>query len=186
MQCLEKNFLTLDRTLDARSALRNAERSALAAETLRTAGSLRLHLRGESMLPVLWPGDLADIQSCTLEDVEPGDIVLALRDGRFFLHRLLVRQSNGFLLRGDSMPGSDPAFSPDALIGKLVCCQGQGHVRQLGASSWSRAIGYILCHWGIARRVALKFHRIRQQQSSHRSLHRNGIPEVGAIDLGAS
>ena len=43
------------------------------------------------MLPALWPGDVVEIASCSLEDVRPGEIVLARREGRLFLHRLVGR-----------------------------------------------------------------------------------------------
>src|SRR6202163_1814360 len=95
----------------------SAERSALVADALRRFGqSVRLRVHGESMLPALWPGDVVEIAGCSLEDVRPGEIVLARRDGRLFLHRLVGRfdgpsTPNGFLLRGDSMPAPDPQFA---------------------------------------------------------------------------
>ena len=118
MSPLEKNFLTLPDTM--RSSW-SAEGSALVAESLRASGCSRLRVRGESMLPALWPGDVVEIASCSPEDVRPGEIVLALRDGRLFLHRLLAPcKPSGFLLRGDSMPGPDPRFPPGAMLGRLV------------------------------------------------------------------
>ena len=104
----------------------NVERSALVAEALRLSGRLRLQVHGESMLPALWPGDVVEIASCSLEDLRPGEIVLARRDGRLFLHRLVsTRKPDGFLLRGDSMPGSDPQFPAEALLGRLVSKAGE-------------------------------------------------------------
>ena len=114
------------------------------------------------MLPVLWPGDVVEIASCSLEDVRPGQIVLALRDGRLFLHRLVSTcKPHGFLLRGDSMPGSDPQFPAEALLGRLVNRRG---VCGFGVK-WSRALGMVLCHCGVARRLALKLHSRRQASS---------------------
>ncbi len=102
------------------SASLSPQREALAVEALRHTGRLRLQVRGESMLPALWPGDLAEIAACALTDVHHGEIVLAFREGRFFLHRFLAhREPNGFLTRGDSMPGPDPVFPADALLGKF-------------------------------------------------------------------
>jgi len=183
MQFLEKDLLTLA-IPGPGSAEWNQERIALAAEVLRDSGSLRLRVRGESMLPALWPGDLAEIQSCTVQQVSPGEIVLALREGRFFLHRLLaLRPPNGFLLRGDSMPGADPEFSDYELVGKLV--RRQGNIRSLAASRWSRAIGYLFCYCGPARRAALKLYSQRERRSRAYQAA-NGAPEVGAADIGTS
>src|SRR5277367_622282 len=99
----------------------SAERSALAADALRQSGRLRLRVRGESMLPTLWPGDVVEIASCSIEEVRSPEIVLAARDGRFFLHRLIAPCTpDGFRLRGDSMPACDPQYPPEALLGRLV------------------------------------------------------------------
>jgi len=90
----------LEITTSAARSSWSAVRSALVADVLRGSGYLRLQVRGESMLPALWPGDVVEIASCSPEDVRPGEIVLALRDGRFFLHRLVTRsQPSGFVLR---------------------------------------------------------------------------------------
>ncbi|MGA6986178.1 MAG: S24/S26 family peptidase [Terriglobales bacterium] len=159
----------LEITTSAARSSWSAVRSALVADVLRGSGYLRLQVRGESMLPALWPGDVVEIASCSPEDVRPGEIVLALRDGRFFLHRLVTRsQPSGFVLRGDSMPGSDPPFPLEALLGRLV---GNSNARSQDANGvsgetwfgakWSRALGLLLCHCSLARRLALKLHQRR-------------------------
>jgi hypothetical protein len=156
----------LENTTSAKPLSWSAERSALAADALRRSGHLRLQVHGESMLPALWPDDVVEIASCSLEDVRPGEIVLARRDGRLFLHRLVAPYTpNGFLLRGDSMPGPDPLFPPEALLGRLVGGADEGGAvsvpaRRLGFSaSCFRAVGVLLCHCSVARRLALKLHR---------------------------
>ena len=146
----------------------NAERSALAAESLRRRGRLRLQVRGESMLPSVWPGDTVEIADCQLEDLRPGEIVLGLREDRFFLHRFLShRGDGGYLLRGDSMPAPDPVFASGTFQGRLVHLVRAGRTLPLPVPlrPWSRALGLLLCHFGIARRLALKLHHWRTSQS---------------------
>ncbi len=148
---------------------KEAERSALVADALRDgnnfASRVRLRVYGESMLPAIWPGRVVEIASCSLEDLNPGEIVLALRDGRLFLHRLLKSQTNGFVLRGDSMPGPDPQYPREALLGRLVSGTGTDtgintdQRRGIAASAWNRALGMLFCHCSLVRRVALKFKR---------------------------
>jgi hypothetical protein len=184
------------------SATSACERSALAADVLRASGRLRLRVRGESMLPVLWPRDVVEIKACSIEEAKPGDIVLALRDGRFFLHRLLARcRPSGFLLQGDSMPAPDPQFPDDALLGRLTGredrCAGQNYLahncarRQFGTSGpvlplrpWSWAIGRLLCYCEPARRLALRMHAVREQRHSLQKLE--GACRNAGIDLGVS
>jgi Peptidase S24-like len=178
LQFPAKNFLMLEITASAARSSWSAERSALLADALRSNGrlgqSVRLRVHGESMLPTLWPGDVVEIASCSLEDVRPGEIVLARRDGRLFLHRLVApRTPKGFLLRGDSMPGPDPMFPLEALLGRLVRSADEAPVasapalrpgfgaKWLGAK-WPRAVGMLFCHCGVARRLALKLHSRRK------------------------
>jgi hypothetical protein len=156
MQLLAKDLLTLDDKPNDWPAKWELERPLLAAEGLRASGRLRLRVRGESMLPSLWPGDDVEVVSCPVEDVRKGEVVLALRDGRFFLHRFLGQLPGGFLLRGDSMPAPDPEFSTEALLGRIS--------RPIPLRWWSRAVGWLFCFCGPVRRLVLKLHGVRQQR----------------------
>ena len=155
-----------------------AVRSALVADVLRKNATspqlVRLCVYGESMLPALWPGDFVEIESCSLEDVGPGEIVLALREGSLLLHRLLTPCTlDGFTLRGDSLPHSDPQFPREALLGRQVRRNGVRRAHRAGSVTTSamplgirpmlsRAIGLLLCHCAPARRAALKLHSLRR------------------------
>jgi hypothetical protein len=182
MQLLAKGLVTLQLPPKNSSADWNAEQVAIAAASLRASGRLRLRVRGESMLPALWPGDEVEIARCSVDEVRDGEIVLALREGRFFLHRFLARSGDaGFLLRGDSMPAPDPAFENAALLGRLVSRNSRAapahrpHHRQgrnavqnppttrpfLPPSLCSRALGRVFCHCGPARRLALHLYANR-------------------------
>jgi hypothetical protein len=152
MQLFAKDLLILDSAPNGTKDGREAHRVLLAADSLRASGRLRLRVHGESMLPNLWPGDAVEIASCLAEDVSPGEIVLVLRDGRFYLHRLVGRSpSGGFLLRGDSMPAADPEFASEALLGRMVC-------RRAPMRRWSQAVGQLLGYCRPARSLALNFH----------------------------
>ena len=191
-----KDSPMLEDATSAQPSSWSAAGSALVADVLRRGGHLRLQVHGESMLPALWPGDVVEIASCLLDDVRPGEIVLARRDGCLFLHRLVAPCTpNGFLLRGDSMPGPDPRFPPEALLGRLVRRTDGGQAVSVPARrpgfgvTWFgreglRAVGMLLCHCGVARSFALKLHSRRK--ASAREL-RNPEPaaDIGSADIGA-
>ncbi len=175
MSFLAKDFLTLEDATSAPCSNWSAVRSALVADVLRRSGRLRVRLLvrgviyGESMLPTLWPGDVVEIESCSVEDVWPGEIVLARREDRLVLHRLVAPCTpNGFLLRGDCVPGPDPQYPPEALLGRLVRGADEGRavsaavLRQGFGVKWSRAVGMLFCHCGVSRRLALKLHSRRK------------------------
>jgi len=187
MSALEKNLLTQESVASIPDSNLTAVRSALVADVLgrsddshyhnRQTKIVRLSVYGESMLPSLWPGDVVEIASCSLEDVRPGEIVLALRNGRLFLHRLIRTRPEGFVLRGDSMPGPDPLFPGEALLGRLVSCAGKDVAaggslkstsRDLPGARLSRAVGVLLCHWRMARSLALNLHRRRKSYAHAR------------------
>jgi hypothetical protein len=176
MPPLEETFLTLENGTTVPLSSWSAVRSALVADALRGLGHLRLRVHGESMLPTLWPGDVVDIEGCSPADLRPGEIVLALREDRLFLHRLVAPCTPyGFVLRGDSVPRSD-SFPPEALLGRLVSRADErpgisaaalrpGLDVNWFAATCSRALGLLLCHCSLARRLALKLHSRRQATS---------------------
>jgi signal peptidase I len=141
---------------------REAGRCSLVAEALRSWGKLRLRASGISMLPVLWPGDLLTIQVNQLEQVEPGEIVLYMRGGRFFIHRVVSKSIDAkgtFLItRGDCMAENDPPVSRSELLGRICEVQRAGSVfvpaRKL--SPFQRVVAYMLFHWSLLRRLALR------------------------------
>jgi len=135
----------------------SAEGVAVAAEALRRGGRLRMRVHGESMLPAIWPGDVVGIESCSPSDIRPGDVALALRDGRFFLHRLIASSdAKGFVLGGDSVPAPDVPYPAEALLGRLVSRSGDRWRSSFCTAKLSRAAGLLLAHCGPLRRLALK------------------------------
>jgi Peptidase S24-like len=153
-----------------------AVRSELVVEVLRRENRqrVRAEVRGESMLPALWPGDVVEIESCPREELRPGEIVLAQRDERLVLHRLLAGSGTaGFVLRGDCVRCADPEYPAGALLGRLV--RGAAERRDVpepgrwarsaaewSGAKWSRAIGILFCYCSLARRVALRLHSRRK------------------------
>ena len=141
---------------------------SLAAEALRAWGTLRLRARGISMLPALWPGDLLTVRSVDPEQACPGDIVLCMRQDRFFVHRIVAAnftQDGAFLItRGDCMPENDPPVTRRELLGKIteVRRSGSAFAPARTLSLFRRLVAWILCHWSLPRRIALRLWSYRQ------------------------
>lgn len=159
----------------------NAERTALAAESLHRSGALRLQVRGLSMLPSLWPGDEVEIVRCPPADLKLGDVVLGIRSGNFILHRLLELSPNGeAVIRGDAMSRPDPAVPADAILGRAVRVRRgrQASVLLPRRVPFQRALGLLLCHVGFARRIALRVHNWR----SHEKKEELQIVEAASLE----
>jgi hypothetical protein len=176
-----------------------AVRSALVAEILKGTSfissdplkSIRMRVYGESMLPALWPGDIVEVESCSVSDLRAGEIVLAHRHGRLFLHRFVSQCDLGsFLLCGDSMPGPDQPFPQEALLGRLLRRVNaapdilKSALRPGFAAKCSRALGMLLCYWGVARRVALRLHN-RRMESIRESRETKSVG-LGLTDLSSA
>ena len=187
----QEGFLTLENGTTVRRSSWSAVRSALVADALRGCGHLRLRVHGESMLPTLWPGAVVEIEGCSPADVRPGEIVLALRENGLVLHRLVSPwTSNGFVLRGDSVPGSD-LFPAEALLGRLVSRADERRGISAAAlhpgfgAKCSRARGILLCYCSLARRLALKLHS-RRKTSADKFRNSDPAADMRSAKLGAS
>jgi hypothetical protein len=96
----------------------------LASEVLRRFGEVRFVARGSSMIPSIYPGDLLTVRSQAIAEAQHGHIVLALREGRFWAHRLIRkwREGNRFVLatRGDALPNEDPSLDESQVLGRVT------------------------------------------------------------------
>lgn len=146
------------------------------AELLRRRYAIALKARGTSMLPSLWPGDVLTIQSIANGGAAAGDIVLILRDNRFFVHRLVgLRMVEGrlqWITRGDGMPHDDPPAADCELLGSVInVCRGNRNLvprRQI--SSPQSAMAWMLCRSGRFRSLVLRIHAIGQPAALSRAL----------------
>jgi SOS-response transcriptional repressor LexA len=146
---------------------REDSKLGLAAEMLRSHGVVRIKAWGTSMLPSVWPGDLLTLRCTAREEVVPGDIVLALRENRFSIHRLIEKQEvSGLLItKGDAVPQNDPPVAASELLGRVVGIR-RGHrsfVPSRRISPLHSALARVLCRWDRARSLALRLHAMRMQ-----------------------
>jgi signal peptidase I len=131
----------------------------LAADTLRSSGTLRLTVAGWSMVPTLWPGDALVIEAVDSSAVRSGEIVLFMRHRRFVAHRVIDKPSagRGIETRGDAMRQMDSPVSNRELLGRVVSIERNGKSitpsRELNAAS--RSVAALIRHAPAAARVAV-------------------------------
>jgi signal peptidase I len=123
----------------------------LTEEVVRNFGEVRLRVFGTSMVPSILPGDLVLIQKANLNEISQGEIVLFLRDGRLFVHRVTspAGTSDGsadqFLItRGDRQWQDDGPVSSSELLGRVVSLERDNRSIDLKPACSNRMIARLL------------------------------------------
>jgi hypothetical protein len=129
---------------------------ALLGDTLRAAGTVRLRALGGSMEPAIRPRDILVIAGCGVDDLAPRDVVLFVRDGRLFAHRLLeiaIRSGRRVLrTRGDAIWSADAPVDAAEVMGRVVAVGRGGLFRPPPpCTPWARACGLLGSEWTALR-----------------------------------
>ena len=106
------------------SQIQTSMRTELTAEVLRRFGFARIRVQGSSMLPSLRPGDEIEVLSCSVAQVNQGDIVACRRDDRLFVHR--VASVNPLVTRGDALSEADAPVAESEFLGTVARVQRNG------------------------------------------------------------
>ncbi len=95
---------------------------ALFAEALRRFGKVTFRAAGHSMLPAIPPGQLVRLVHATIEDVQPGDVIVYVERGRLVAHRLVRKTQRGraIVTRGDAHLACDRPVPAIQLLGRVV------------------------------------------------------------------
>ena len=133
---------------------------SLAVEVLRRFGEARLRVTGSSMLPAVWPGDLVAVRRQGMGEIRRGHVVLFVRDGRFFAHRVVgkIRRQDRTLLvtRGDRLKENDPPVSPAELLGRVTGVIRGSRCLVPRITVWRRIGSWLLCRSELGTRLALR------------------------------
>jgi hypothetical protein len=168
MQASAQEFLGAPGFMQPDAHARELHKQTLAAEVLRTTGTVRLAALGYSMLPTLWPGDLLTIEAKSFDQVQVGDVVLFAREDRFFIHRILCKKDlegrTYLVARGDAMPEADMPVYPGELLGKAISVEYDDETFAIPAcSGLRRQVGLLLAHSDRLRSLALRCHDWRER-----------------------
>jgi signal peptidase len=102
----------------------SASQCNLVSEAVRKFGRIRLRVSGASMLPAMRPGDLLTVESASLNEISPGEIVVFARSGRLVCHRVTAIAGNAreplLATRGDRARRDDPLVSSSELLGRVT------------------------------------------------------------------
>jgi signal peptidase I len=103
----------------------------LSGASLPEQGMLRLKVTSQSMSPVLRSGDYIFVKSIPLEAIHRGDLLVTRREDGFLTHRLVARDSRGWLTKGDQNNQADFPVGAHEIIGLVVAFERLGKLHSL-------------------------------------------------------
>lgn len=116
----------------------------LASQLLKGGAPLRIKARGGSMLPFILDGDVVLVGPAGNSEILVGDVICyEISPGRMFLHRVIQRQGERFVTKGDALDSTD-LVSERQVLGKVVAIERRGRIRQLDTARWrNRGIAFL-------------------------------------------
>ncbi len=155
---------------------RHEVRVGLVAEVLRSAGVVRLRVRGKSMMPWIRPSDVLLVRRVEMRQVSPGDVVVLARAGQLVVHRVIRRCGTIgqplLVTKGDAVRDADtPVFSSE-LLGRVTSMHRDGRRINLDTVRQA-ALGRLLARvssssrlWHLVARAARRLFIPRRKASS--------------------
>ena len=116
----------------------------LASQLLRKGAPLRIKARGGSMIPFILDGDVVLVAPGGNSEIVVGDVICyEISPGRLFLHRVIKRDGERFVIKGDALTFTD-LISPGQVLGKVVAIERRGRMRRLDTARWrNRATAFL-------------------------------------------
>ncbi len=167
MQIQPENLVNQAPEKNTPEEMRKALQVELAAETLQRFGELRFMARGGSMLPAIYPGDWLTIKRDMGRTIRCGEVVLCLRNGVLFVHRVegIVErgQEKLYVLRGDALSANDPPVDERTILGQVVSVERRGKTLDPNKHSGigPRMMAVLIRNFGIAARIMVHCNNMR-------------------------
>ncbi len=162
---------------------------AIACELVRDLvaqnGSALVRVRGHSMLPSVWPGDIVHVRRAGPEELARGQIVMFHREGVLRVHRIvaITREPWTIVTQGDCLLRCDAPLRPEQLIGAVVAIRREGRSVPARASILltSRLLRFLTRFSDLPAYLLVRFrsavHAMRSGSSA------TDIPDRAALEL---
>ena len=138
---------------------RETQRHAVCCELVHdvacSSGEVTLMVRGASMLPAIWPGDVVTVRRCDFAELRAGQIALFHRDGKLTAHRIQSIDSNEIVTRGDSIACFDAPVRPGEIVGRVESIRRGGSTFNPEQRLWQRVAAGILRNSDLCMRATL-------------------------------
>lgn len=158
-------------------------RCQLAIELLESGSMLCPLARGTSMLPAIFPGDLAEIRRTAFERARMGDVIVAARSGALQGHRVVREECRAgrrvLITRGDGAAFEDYPVSEEEYLGRVECIIRRG--RRLHARLRTDLFNSAL-RWGVRRSPRFASLLVRWNSLLNRMVQGSGAYQGSAAE----
>jgi hypothetical protein len=134
---------------------RHAVCCSLIQDAADAGGDVSLMVRGASMLPAVWPGDVVTVRRCEFADLQPSQIALFHRDGKLTAHRIQKISNNEIITRGDALACFDPPVRASEIVGRVESIYRNGRKFSPEQRLWQRVAAWTLRNSDLSMRTTL-------------------------------
>jgi uncharacterized repeat protein (TIGR01451 family) len=116
--------------------------SDLARELVAQGLDFRFQARGRSMWPEIKDGETLRVRAASEPELKVGDIVLFTDGAQLKAHRIIHRERNVFITRGDSGLDADGIVREEQIVGKIMSKECAETGRELSLSGWNARLRF--------------------------------------------
>src|SRR5258708_28819708 len=138
---------------------------AIAGELVAVGLSFRFQARGRSMLPTIRDSEILHVQPVDTATIRVADLVLFKDGAGFRAHRVVRRQGDVFLTRGDSGLEPDNAIRGSKIMGKIIAKECAETGRMMALDGFVPQIKFFASEG--KRFISRQFRRAGPAQSTH-------------------
>jgi signal peptidase I len=126
---------------------------------LDKAESFRIQVKGGSMFPFIRSGDWIELFPIKeISNVKKGDIILFVKEGCFYVHRLIRKKGGFFVTKGDFSSYEDGNITEKDILAKVLYVQ-RNNSKLCLDSQLNRAISLIIANCGFFIQLGVVFLR---------------------------
>ena len=127
--------------------------------------SVQFRLKGLSMSPLIRNGkDIVVLRPCSKEELRPMDVVLFRHGNKHLLHRIIERQGDKLLIKGDGSFVAKERCTVDDVIGKVqAVVRPSGKMLSVDSMKW-KLLSWLWQKAGVVRIPFLRYIYYRQQR----------------------
>ncbi|HLD47920.1 MAG TPA: hypothetical protein VJA64_08850 [Desulfobaccales bacterium] len=128
---------------------------------LAKGASFRFEARGLSMHPFIKDQEVITISPVQRSRLYCGDVVAFCHPetGRLTVHRIVKKNAQDFLLRGDNCPEADGLIPAASLLGRVTEVRGKNRIRRLGLGP-ERFFLALLSRYALLQPILNRIHQV--------------------------